>query len=179
MQLTDHFNKYYIELRVSTLPVELNKHCLLDEFKQLALLVRKVAKRAYLFEGEIEFKQRFAHESSSTMFDALNELIPSYFEPTKLVFVDAYDQPVHYVHKVTIDNECYFMDAYGLHSELSNIKARYGRNLVANIHPLGEVPSGELDASVCSSEAPNKSEAFNVNLVRILLANIFTSNSAR
>ncbi|MGO2168722.1 hypothetical protein [Pseudoalteromonas sp.] len=101
--------------------------------KQLSQVINNNPKVSYTFNGEVQFKEIFAYARSNAMFDALSHVLPPEWHPVGLVFTDAYNQPVHYFHKVIINCTTYFIDAFGLYEDADLIKSRYGRSLITGV----------------------------------------------
>lgn len=100
---------------------------------ELIELVAAQPKPSYTYKGETLFKELFAYARCNVMFDSLTDALPSELHPVGLVLTDAYNQPVHYVHKILIDNTTYFLDAFGLFENINDIKARFGRSLITGV----------------------------------------------
>lgn len=165
-----------------------DKNNVMDLFSEIERVIYSYAKPSYVYQGEVEFKELYAHSRSNIMFDALNELIPESLNPVGVMLLDAYGQPVHYVHKITLNGDIYFIDAYGLFTDLEQIRARYGRFVIKGFHlfDANELSTGNgshykatktLTNSVDESNVfSSYTGSFNANLVQTLLENILSFN---
>lgn len=163
-------------------------------FSDVTELVKIVGKPAYNFTGSVQFKQLFAHEHPQLMFEALNAVIPNDFKPQGLLLLDPQNQPVHYIHKISLHNQIFFIDAFGIFEDLNLVKARYGRQSVTTVrffNPADETDvfySGyrslqEESLSMIEDSIEQRGlsmscmECFNYYIVKTVLGNMLQCNS--
>ncbi|MEJ6534174.1 MULTISPECIES: hypothetical protein [Pseudoalteromonas] len=103
------------------------------ETLKLINLVKLGTKSQYVYSGNVDFKKLFGTEYTNVMFDSLMHVLPDELEPFGVMFLDACNQPVHYAVRVSINREFYYLDAYGLNSDISVIKGRFGRCTITSI----------------------------------------------
>lgn len=103
------------------------------EMLRLMKLVNDGCKSQYVYSGNVDFKELFGTEYANVMFDSLMHVLPDELEPFGVMFLDAFNQPVHYAVRISINKEHYYLDAYGLNSDINVIKERFGRCRITSI----------------------------------------------
>jgi hypothetical protein len=88
------------------------------------------------YSGSESFKEVFAHSHCYVMCEAMHEELSNHYEVNCVLLIDDNNEVVHYLTKVTINNQPLYIDAYGVFSELEQVKARYANTTISNIEYL-------------------------------------------
>lgn len=115
----------------------ISNHMLKDRLSsQLNVFCRAVelgVKTNYVYSANVDFKNLLGREYANVMFDALMQVLPGDLEPYGVMLLDAYCQPVHYAVRLTINKQHYYLDAFGLYSDVGAINSRFGHCKITSI----------------------------------------------